>query len=106
VVNRGEIYWANLQDAGRRPALIVTRSAAIPHLARVTVAPITRTIRDIASEVPVGRKEGLPATSVASCDNLLTVDKRVFDPEPVGKLGQGKVALLDRALRFALGIRY
>jgi hypothetical protein len=43
---------------------------------------------------------------VASCDNLLTVDKRVFDPAPVGRLGPGKIALLDRALRFALGIRY
>jgi mRNA interferase MazF len=106
VVNRGEIYWANLQEAGRRPALVVTRSAAIPHLTRVIVAPVTRTVREIASEVPVGPAEGLPAPSVASCDNLLTVDKRLFDPEPVGRLDRGKVALLDRALRLALGIRY
>ena len=105
-MNRGEIYWADLPEAGRRPALIVTRSAVIPYRSRVTVAPITRTIRDIASEVPLGRKEGLPARSVASCDNLLTVDKGVFDSKPIGKLAQGRVALLDRALRFALGIRY
>jgi len=105
-VKRGEIYWGDLGPVGRRPALIVTRSAATEVRTRVTVAPITRTIRGIASEVRVGRDEGLPDASVASCDNLITVDKQVFDASPVGRLTIRKVAALDAALRFALGIRY
>ena len=73
---------------------------------RVTVAPVTRTVRGIRSEVSLGKDEGLPAESVASCDNLLTVDKRVFDPSAVGRLSTSKVLALDAALRFALGIKY
>jgi len=104
-VKRGEIYWGDLGPAGRRPALIVTRSTVIEVRTRVTVAPITRTIRGIRSEIPVGQAEGLPVSSVATCDNLVTVDKRVLDPTPVGHLPPSKVVVLDVALRFALGIR-
>ena len=105
MVKRGEVYWGDLGPAGRRPALIVTRSEVIGVRSRVTVAPITRTIRAIASEVPVGKDEGLPASSIASCDNLITVDKRALDPTPVGRLSLSMTVALDAALRFALGIR-
>jgi mRNA interferase MazF len=104
-MKRGEIYWGDLGQAGRRPALIVTRSSAIAVRTRVTVAPITRTIRGIRSEVPVGQDVGLPDSSVASCDNLVTVDKRVLDPDPVGLLTASRIRVLDAALKFALGIR-
>ena len=67
------------------------------------VAPLVRGIR---SELPVGKAEGLPAGSAASCDNLITVDKRVLDPTPAGRLSTGKAIALDAALRFALGVRY
>jgi mRNA interferase MazF len=104
VVNRGEIYWADLGPLGRRPALVVTRRAAISVRARVTEAPLTRTIRGLASEVPLGREEGLRSKSVASCDKLLTVDKAVLDSTRLGRLAPVKTASLDAALRFALGI--
>jgi len=72
----------------------------------VVVAPISRTIRDIASEVRLGLEEGLPQESAASCDNLLTLPKDRFDPSPAGQLGADKIVELDRALRFALDINY
>ncbi len=104
-MRRGQVYWADLgKDLGRRPALIVTRSVAIPLLHSVTVAPITRRIRGIASELPLGAEEGLPAECVANCDNLLTVRQDVFDPAPVGSLAPAKTAALDASLRFALDI--
>ncbi len=106
-MKRGEIYWASLgPPAGRRPVLVLTRDPAIPVLERVVVAPLTRTIRRIRSEVPVGPNEGLPGESVVSCDNLLTVSKSLMDAEPLGALGPEKIARLDVALRHALGIRY
>ena len=85
---------------------MLTRDAAIEVLRTVTCAPITRTIRGIRSEVDVGPEEGLPETSVISCDNVLTVPKAVLDSEAVGHLDGVKRAELDRALRYALDIRY
>jgi mRNA interferase MazF len=56
-----------------RPALILTRTAALPLLSWVTVAPITSTIRGLTSEVPVGTRNGLDHDSVVSCDNITTI---------------------------------
>lgn len=107
MVARGDVVWADLgHQGGRRPVCVVTRSAAIEVLLSLTCAPITRTVRGIRSEVRVGRREGLPATSVISCDNLVTIRKERLDEVVVGRLGRGKRVELDQALRFALGIRY
>ena len=107
MVARGEVYWADLgPPAGRRPVCVLTRDAATAVLRTVTCAPITRTIRGIRSEVEVGPEQGLPETSVVSCDNVLTVPQRALDPVAVGHLDETKRAELDRALRYALDIRY
>jgi mRNA interferase MazF len=49
---------AAVQLDKRRPALILTRSSALPRLKWVTVAPITSTTRGLTSEVPVGPRRG------------------------------------------------
>jgi mRNA interferase MazF len=85
--------------------LLVTRTPAIEVRSAVTVAPITRTIRGIASEVPLGRPHGLRVRSVANCDSLQTIPHAALRRRPVGRLGVGELPTLDRALRFALGIR-
>ena len=85
---------------------VLTRDAAIEVLRTVTCAPIARTIRGIRSEVEVGPQEGLPETSVISCDNALTIPQAVLDTEAVGRLDEVKRAELDRALRYSLDIRY
>ncbi len=106
-MRRGEIYWADLPEPlGRRPAVILTRDAAIPARRRVTVAPVSRTIRNIPAEISVGRAEGLRDDSVASMDNILTIPKSVLARNPLGVLGPPKIRELDGALRFALDIRY
>ena len=107
MVARGEVYWADLgPPAGRRPVCVLTRDAAIAVLHTVTCAPITRTIRGIRSEVEVGPEQGLPRTGVISCDNVVTIPQAVLDSGPIGNLGEIKRAELDRALRYALDIRY
>ena len=58
---------------------MLTRDAAIEVLTAVICAPITRTIRDIRSEVEVGLDEGLPEASAISCDNVLTLPKWLLD---------------------------
>ena len=105
-MERGQIYWARLPPPiGRRPVLLVTRTGAIAVRAAVTVAPITRTIRGIPSEVPVDRRHGLRAVSVANCDSLQTIPKDVLGRRAIGTLSTDELPALDRALRFALGIR-
>jgi mRNA interferase MazF len=105
-MRRGQIYWARLpQPVGRRPVLLVSRTAAIAVREAVTVAPITRTIRELPSELLLGRRHGLRTASVASCDSLQTIPKAALGRTPVGALGSGELYALDRALRFALGIR-
>lgn len=107
MVARGELYWADLgPPAGRRPVCVLTRDAAISVLHTVTCAPVTRTIRGIRSEVEIGPDQGLPAACAITCDSLLTIPQTALDPVPVGRLGEVERAYLDRALRYALDIRY
>ena len=58
-----------------RPVLVLTREAVRPYLTRLTVAPITSTIRGLSTEVPVGPANGLDHDSVVSCDNIVTIRK-------------------------------
>jgi mRNA interferase MazF len=71
------IHIAQLDKA--RPVLLLTREVARPHLRRVTVAPITSTIRGLSSELLLGPRNGLDHECVASLDNVTTV--------PVSSLG-------------------
>jgi mRNA interferase MazF len=104
-VRRGDIYVADLPDpVGRRPVVLVGRTAAIAVRTAVTVAPVTRTIRGIPSEVPLDRSHGLRARSVANCDSLQTIPKDALRQKAIGRLAEDELAALDRALGFALGI--
>jgi len=106
-VKRGDIRWAELgPPAGRRPVLVVTRTSAIDVLERIAVVPLTRTIRHIASEVPLGRDEGLRQDCVANCDSVAAIPKSVLTGERIGSLDATRIHLLDQALRFALDIRF
>jgi mRNA interferase MazF len=70
VVARGDVWWGEAPNEKGRPFLVVSRDAANEVMQRVLVAPVTRRIRDIPSELPLGPPEGLPVQSVASFDNL------------------------------------
>lgn len=72
---RGEVWWGEIEEVGRRPFLVMTRSAAIPVLRSVLAAPVTRTIRDLPSEVRLGPEDGMDTDCVASIDNLRVVPK-------------------------------
>ena len=69
VPRQGEIWWAEAQDK-RRPVLVVTRSEAVPVLTWVVVAPVTRTVRGIPTEIALGEADGLDMDCAASFDNL------------------------------------
>ena len=75
---RGEVWWGEAPDAKGRPYLVLTRDEAIPVLQTILVAPVTRTIRGIPTEVPVGAWEGLPTNGVASMDNMFAFPKSLL----------------------------
>ena len=72
---RGQVWWAEIDYVGRRPFLIMTRSAAIPVLHSVLAAPVTRTIRGIPTELRLGPEDGMKTECAASFDNLRVVPK-------------------------------
>ena len=67
------IHLARLDKT--RPVLILTREAA--SAARdVTVAAITSTIRGVATEVPVGKANGLDHDCVVNLDDVQTIRRK------------------------------
>jgi mRNA interferase MazF len=93
---QGEVWWAEAEDK-RRPVLIVTRNEAVPVLTWLVVAPVTRTVRDIPTEVVLGPQEGLPEPCAAAFDNLQPI-RRPFLPQRVGRRDPSRRGDLWRAL--------
>lgn len=71
---RGEVWWAEVPEAGRRPVLVLTRATAIGRLNKLLVAPITRTVRGIATEVPLDECDGMPRPCAVSLDNVTIIE--------------------------------
>lgn len=79
---RGEVWWCEPPDIGRRPVVVLSRDAAIPRLRRVLVAPCTTTVRGLPSEVvlepgddPVPRRSAVNLDSVESVSIGLLVER-------------------------------
>jgi mRNA interferase MazF len=94
---QGELWWAETEDK-RRPVLICTRREVIPVLRTVVVAPVTRTVRGIPSELSLGREEGLDVECAASFDSLQTVP-RVALTQRIGALDALRRLEMCAALR-------
>jgi mRNA interferase MazF len=73
VVRRGEIWWGEDPDVGRRPFLIMTRDAGIPVLTRLLAVPLTTRVRGIPTELLLTREDGMPTECAAPFDNLRPV---------------------------------
>jgi mRNA interferase MazF len=86
-----------------RPALLLTRTSAIPYLAAVTVAPVTRTIRGLPTEVLLGDESGLKTASAVTFDHLQTVPKQRLG-RYLGSLPWSRRAEIREALLFALSL--
>ena len=83
---QGDLWLMETPNAKSRPVLVVSRSEAIPVLNNIVVAPVTSTVRSIATCVSVGADQGIDRESVASFDNLATVPKSVLTRR-LGTLG-------------------
>lgn len=95
------IHTARLDKS--RPVLVLTRDIVRPYLTRVTVAPITSTVRGLSTEVPVGPANGLDHDSVVSCDNIVTIPVSALGRQ-LGFLLPEQEAQLGEAVRTAFDL--
>ncbi|MHB8512822.1 MAG: type II toxin-antitoxin system PemK/MazF family toxin [Actinomycetota bacterium] len=100
-IRRGDVYWMQLEGR-RRPAVVLTRDSAIPLLKQLIVAPATRTIRGIPSEVQLTRNDGMPEECALSADNLQIVHKSLLKSR-ITTLSPTRMEELCEALHFSLG---
>jgi mRNA interferase MazF len=99
---RGELWWCELADIGRRPVVVLSRDAAIPRLGRALIAPCTTTIRHIPSEVvlepgddPVPLRSGVNLDSVESVSVAVLVER-------LGRLSDARMRQICGALEVAV----
>ncbi|HUV89629.1 MAG TPA: type II toxin-antitoxin system PemK/MazF family toxin [Anaerolineae bacterium] len=124
IVRRGEIYWVEFdpvkgsEQGGLRPAIIVQQDIGNQHSATTVVVAITRTLppRSYPFVVVMEPEEsGLPVRSAVNCSQIATIQKdepgsrlRPWPGEhqvrPIGQLSARKMAEVDRALRYNLGL--
>jgi mRNA interferase MazF len=72
-------------------------------MARVTVAPITTTVRGLSTEIPVGPANGLEHGCVVSCDNIVTVPRSALGAQ-IGYLLPIQEAALTEAIHAAFDL--
>ena len=99
---RGELWWCEPPDIGRRPVVVLSRDAAIPRLRRALVAPCTTTIRGLPSEVmlepgddPIGRRSAVNLDSVESVSIAVLVER-------LGTLSAARLREICAALEVAV----
>jgi mRNA interferase MazF len=102
---RGELWWCEPPEIGRRPVVVLSRDAAIPRLRRVLIAPCTTTVRGLASEVvlepgddPVPRRTAVNLDSVESVGLGLLVER-------LGRLSDSRMGEICAALAVAVDCR-
>ena len=103
-MRRGEIRWYKFRPPDKkRPVLILTRNSILEYLGEVTVAPITSTIRNIPSEVPLFQKDGMPKDCAINFDHIQTVSKGKIG-SLITTLSSDKMKRVRAAIQFALNL--
>lgn len=85
----GDLVWfdfdprAGHEQAGRRPALVLSSRLFNRKVSLAFVCPITSKIKGYASEVPL--PSGLPVYGVVLCSHLRSLDWQARNPVLIGK---------------------
>lgn len=102
-MHRGEVRWYKFKGPDkRRPVVVLTREPALTYLGETTIAPITRTIRDIPSEVILTVEDGMSTECAINLDHVQTINKARLGGL-ITTLNEDRMKSIRRALLFALG---
>lgn len=88
---RGEVWFAEVPGDKRRPVLVLSRDPMGSILHSVICAPITSTVRGLATEVALGTEAGLVRRSVANFDNVFLLARRRL----IRRLGRANRSAMD-----------
>ncbi|XAS75188.1 type II toxin-antitoxin system PemK/MazF family toxin [Dermatophilaceae bacterium Sec6.4] len=102
LAGRGDVWWCEIPQIGRRPVVVLSRDAVIPRHRRALIAPCTTTIRGLVSEVvldpgddPVPRRSAVNLDSVESVSLAVLVDR-------IGRLSDARMRQVCAALAVAV----
>lgn len=99
---RGEVWWCELPEVGRRPVVVLSRDAAIPRLRRTLIGPCTTTIRGIPSEVLLEPNDDpIPRLSVVNLDSVESVSLGTL-VDRLGRLSDERMRQICSALEVAV----
>ncbi|MGI8868831.1 MAG: type II toxin-antitoxin system PemK/MazF family toxin [Mycobacteriales bacterium] len=99
---RGEVWWCEMADVGRRPVVVLSRDAVIPRHRRALVAPCTTTIRGLVSEVVLEPGDDpIPRRSAINLDSVESVSLAVL-VQRLGRLSETKMRQVCDALAIAV----
>lgn len=99
---RGEVWWCELAEIGRRPVVVLSRDVAIPRLRRALVAPCTTTIRGLASEVVLEPgADPVPLRSAVNLDSIESVPVTIL-VERLGRVAEPRMREICVALAVAV----
>lgn len=113
-IQRGQIYFVNLnpvqgrEQAGQRPVLVlsVNEINQLPLVVTVVVGTKGENIqRDYPTNVRAKPEEsGLPLETVFLCFQIRSLDPKRFPDRLSGKLSDEKLAEVESAVRYCLGL--
>jgi mRNA interferase MazF len=99
---RGEVWWCEPPEVGRRPVVILSRDAAIARLGRAIVGPCTTTVRGLPSEVLLEPgQDPLPMPSAVNLDSVESVSVALL-MERLGRLSDERMREVCAALAVAV----
>ena len=99
---RGEVWWCEMAEIGRRPVVVLSRDAVIPRLRRALVAPCTTTIRNLPSEVLLEPGDDpVPLRSAVNLDSIESVPIAIL-VERLGRLAEARMREVCAALEIAV----
>ncbi len=101
-MRRGEVWFA-ATPGGDRPVLILTRDPVADRIQSVVVAGLTRTRRELVSELALtAADDDLPTDCVVNLDNVHTVPRTAFRRR-ITSLSDARMGQACRTLRDAVG---
>lgn len=100
--SRGEVWWCEMAEIGRRPVVVLSRDAVIPRHRRALVAPCTTTVRGIPSEVLLEPGDDpVPLRSAVNLDSVESVSIVVL-VERLGRVAEARMRDICAALAIAV----
>lgn len=97
------MWWAEWPAGQPHPVLLLSWDAHATWRDRVTVAEISRTVRDLDAEVRLGPDDGMPDYCVANLDNLAPLPKSAL-AKRICVLSRVRMGEVEIALHLSLGM--